>query len=441
MSAPRPTDGDGPAGAATAPGGSRALLPAEEEGLFERARLLWQTGDWPALAALDRRPLADHPDRARLALLAAAGAAQTGDLAAARRQAQRALDWGCARGLVARVLVAGLYNSLGRVASLIGDEDRAAGYFDSAVTLAMPGHEGTALGQTRNIREKARLGLLPEAARLMGDALEAQTADHGFTEAQRRIFASQIRLIQYEMTLLQKRGRMRPAGRGREGLESRSTSQIGQDLWVLERTGYKRGGFFVEFGATDGVRLSNSYLLETEFGWSGICAEPNPDYFAELKRNRACTVSPDCILGESGREVEFILADEFGGVADFAGADLHSPRREAYRRDGRTIRVTSISLDAFLEKHGAPRRIDYLSIDTEGSELDILTPFPFDKWDIRLITVEHNKSADREPIRALLERHGYRGTEAQFEDWYERMPDGGDAADTATGPGTGAAAG
>ena len=51
--------------------------------------------------------------------------------------------------------------------------------------------------------------------------------------------------------------------------------------------------------------------------------------------------------------------------------------------------------------------IDYLSIDTEGSEYEILAAFPFEDWDIRLITVEHNFTPMREDIRTLLERHGY----------------------------------
>ena len=51
---------------------------------------------------------------------------------------------------------------------------------------------------------------------------------------------------------------------------------------MLERSAHKRHGFFVEFGATDGVRLSNTYLLETGFGWTGICAEPNPKMYAQF---------------------------------------------------------------------------------------------------------------------------------------------------------------
>ena len=79
-----------------------------------------------------------------------------------------------------------------------------------------------------------------------------------------------------------------------------------------------------------------------------------------------------------------------------------------------------------LRRMSAPREIDYLSIDTEGSEFAILAAFPFDQWTIHLITVEHNYSPDRERLHALLTERGYTCTEAQWDDWYELRQ--GDAA-------------
>jgi len=93
------------------------------------------------------------------------------------------------------------------------------------------------------------------------------------------------------------------------------------------------------------------------------------------------------------------------------------------REGGETYSVETISLMDLLEKHGAPREIDYLSIDTEGSEFDILENFDFDKYPIRIITCEHNYSPMRERLHALFSGKGYvRKYEqvSQFDDWYVR---------------------
>ncbi len=71
----------------------------------------------------------------------------------------------------------------------------------------------------------------------------------------------------------------------------------------------------------------------------------------------------------------------------------------------------------------APAEIDYLSIDTEGSELEILRAFDFDRWNVRLISVEHNHTPLRQPLYDLLTARGYvrKWPElSAFDDWYVR---------------------
>ena len=80
-----------------------------------------------------------------------------------------------------------------------------------------------------------------------------------------------------------------------------------------------------------------------------------------------------------------------------------------------------MSLNDLLAHWDAPRRIDYPSIDTEGSELDILTAFDFDAWDVRLITVEHNHGPQRQGLIELLTAKGYRRKFKHLsgvDDWY-----------------------
>lgn len=200
-----------------------------------------------------------------------------------------------------------------------------------------------------------------------------------------------------------------------------SNAQLLQDLWVLHELKEKRNGYFVEFGACDGVTLSNTLLLEKTYGWQGALAEPARTWHAALYRNRNCYISDKCIYQSDGLEVLFNEVDigELSGVNDVIGNDFHAD----FRRDARQYPVATISLDRFLSEARAPRRIDYLSIDVEGSEFDVLQSLDFTAHDIALISVEHNFSESRQGIYNLLTGMGYRrrfGQLSLFDDWYVR---------------------
>lgn len=192
-------------------------------------------------------------------------------------------------------------------------------------------------------------------------------------------------------------------------------AQIFQDLFVLFMTNEKRGGYFVEFGATNGVTLSNSYLLEKSFGWDGILAEPARCWHAELGANRNCKIETNCVWGKSGERLEFneVSSQELSTINVFSGSD----GRTKERQNGNVYLVETISLNELLKKHGAPHEIDYLSVDTEGSELTILINFDFSKYNIHIITVEHNFTKERERIHDLLRFNGYKRVFEKFSNW------------------------
>lgn len=413
------------------------VLDECDRGSLARARTHWFFGEWKILAELDIQALRPLPERDRFALLAASAHQQLGDQEKAKDFTRMALEWGCSPRAVAQVLVAGVHNTLGRASALKQDEPRITRHFEAAVAIA--GNKDTTLvSHARSVREMARMGLLPQAASLVDKQLQETQTAHDRPEQQQariRILETELSVLHQELSLAQQRQQLfRSASddaeplpdqndqRWLEALKKKAVSQLGQDLWVLEKTNYKRGGFFVEFGATDGVALNNTWLLEKEFGWKGICAEPNPKLFKALKRNRNCFVSDACIGATTGEEVDFILADVFGGIAKYAASDMHAPTRQAYAAvKENVLKLRTVSLHDFLVQCDAPRKIDYMSIDTEGSELDILKAFPFDEWDIALLTIEHNFSPSREEIRAILSKNGYQCIEMEFDDWYYRQ--------------------
>jgi hypothetical protein len=104
-------------------------------------------------------------------------------------------------------------------------------------------------------------------------------------------------------------------------------------------------------------------------------------------------------------------------IDSFSASDEHRQSR----KHGIKYSVKTISLEDLLDKHGAPKKIDYLSIDTEGSEFEILSSFDFDKYQFKVITVEYAVEPKREKLFELLTRYGYgRKLEkvSKFDDWY-----------------------
>ena len=203
-----------------------------------------------------------------------------------------------------------------------------------------------------------------------------------------------------------------------------SKAQLWQDLFVLSELEFKRNGFFVEFGAANGIDLSNTYLLEKEFNWTGILAEPAKYWHSELKRNRSAFISDKCVWVDSTSTLTFneTSTPELSTIASFSCGDMHRQSRES----GREYSVDTISLNDLLIKYDAPPNIDYLSIDTEGSEFAILSSLDFEKFSFKVITCEHAYTKEREHIKALLESHGYVRKYQElsaFDDWYVRASD------------------
>jgi FkbM family methyltransferase len=202
-----------------------------------------------------------------------------------------------------------------------------------------------------------------------------------------------------------------------------SKSQLRQDLFVLSELNFKFGGYFVEFGATNGIDLSNTYLLEEKFSWRGILAEPAKIWHQELSKNRKeSAIDVSCVWKSSGEVLIFneTSAPELSTLDSFSNADTHVN----FRKNGQKYQVPTISLNDLLEKYKSPRNIDYLSIDTEGSEFEILNSFDFEDYDIKIITCEHNFGVNRDKIYSLLTSKGYERkfeSVSLFDDWYVKI--------------------
>ena len=201
---------------------------------------------------------------------------------------------------------------------------------------------------------------------------------------------------------------------------TQSKAQLMQDLLALFITNRKMRGFFVEFGATNGLELSNTKLLEEVYDWTGIVAEPGRGWHEDLRLNRRCIIDTRCVTDRSGETVLFNETPNkvYSTIDGFSESDGHSHER----KHGERYLVETVSLNDLLTDLEAPREFDYLSVDTEGSELLILSAFDFDRYRPSIITVEHNYRAEaRNGLHELLIGAGYMRKFTRlshFDDWY-----------------------
>lgn len=178
-----------------------------------------------------------------------------------------------------------------------------------------------------------------------------------------------------------------------------SYSQFGQDNWVLS---YFKTGKFVEVGFHDGISMSNTYLLELN-GWNGIGIDPFPKNFTFRKNT---IIEQACVFNKE-IDIEFTLAKESSWSGISSSLD-NNHKNHSWITSGQKIMIKSYRLEYFLQKYSFPKRIEYLSIDTEGSELEILSSFSFDKYLFGCISCEHNDDEyKRNNIRLFLESKGY----------------------------------
>ena len=215
-------------------------------------------------------------------------------------------------------------------------------------------------------------------------------------------------------------GSSTPISRAQErDLLKHSKSQLGQDLLGLSISGLDKPGFFVEFGAADGIALSNIHILEKHFGWTWVLCEPSTARHEALKQNRSCTIDTRCVYSVSGEKISF--SENYLGELSAITAYAEPNASGILKRTTSSYEVETISLLDLLKEHNVPKFVDFLSIDTEGSEFEILKNFDFQSYRFGAICVEHNFADTREKINKLLLANGYVQVHpdlSDFDDWY-----------------------
>ena len=191
-----------------------------------------------------------------------------------------------------------------------------------------------------------------------------------------------------------------------------STSQLMQDLFaifIIQKNFHKT---FLEFGATDGISLSNSYILEKELGWKGVLVEPDSQWMEELKKNRSkSNILNKCIWKKTGEKMNFFSSENrvFSTLDEFKFSDKKSMplNSESRNKKGKIVKIETISLNDVIKDEFKNLCPSYISVDTEGSEYEILKAFNFKKYRPVVFTVEHNFTELQNKIDKLMTQNGY----------------------------------
>jgi len=184
-------------------------------------------------------------------------------------------------------------------------------------------------------------------------------------------------------------------------------SHFGQDAWASQIVPTVRDGYFLDVGAFDGVTHSNTYTLERDFGWRGICLEPNPDAYEKLCASRRSITLPFAAYKERGK-IKMANAGGLSSLEPYINCGKSAARRLLATQGYFTAEAQRLS--KLAERFGAPVIIDYLSLDTEGAELEILREWFNGRHELRFrcATIEHGFEREtRSAVRELMKAHGY----------------------------------
>lgn len=171
----------------------------------------------------------------------------------------------------------------------------------------------------------------------------------------------------------------------------KSYAQLGQDTMINSFLRAKPGssGFYLDVGAYHPFRISNTYLFY-EFGWSGICIDPNPATEKAYQKWRPRDTFVRCAIGDASGELDY-------WAFKTASQNTCDPRTGSNRASKHpdnllgVIKTPVKTVDSILEEHAQGRALDFISIDVEGLEDRVFAGFDLDAWKPKVVVFESNE--------------------------------------------------
>jgi FkbM family methyltransferase len=176
-----------------------------------------------------------------------------------------------------------------------------------------------------------------------------------------------------------------------------------------------KAGFFVEIGANDGISQSNTKYLELFHGWRGVLIEPHPGNFKKLSQTRSgenCFENAACVsfdFPSTQMELTYsnLMTTPMEGYSDLEDRKGHAEAGRKWLRAGdpvSTFFAKARTLTSVLDDAGAPATIDFMSLDVEGGEIEVLEGVNHEKYRFTWMLVE---SRSERQIVGFLSQRGY----------------------------------
>lgn len=177
-----------------------------------------------------------------------------------------------------------------------------------------------------------------------------------------------------------------------------------QDYYVYTRhfKHLHRRGSYIDIATNNPITGSNTFIFDVCLGWEGVCVEANPTYLDRIRIVRNCHIVPTCVSDEDGQKVSFALAGGVGGILE---TNKHAANWKKNHVERQMMNLTCRSM-ASVQREKQMREVDFLSLDVEGHELNVLKGFEWDELKINVITVEISTDTLAD-IEAFLNKRGY----------------------------------
>jgi len=200
-----------------------------------------------------------------------------------------------------------------------------------------------------------------------------------------------------------------PAGKLRRN-DFYGGSETQNTRWVLELLEHKKNGYFIDIGCNDPVRSNNTWILEKKYAWEGIVVEPNAIHFGNILHMRTCAKILGRPIFDHDDTVDFMIIkdDRLHGYSGIKETQSINTRQTISRQTkSKIVKLQAMSPNTLVKEYLVPKVFDYLKIDVEGAELNVIKNWPWDTAQPTLVSIEADPETTGKGVLEYMKEVNY----------------------------------